>query len=136
MNKKFFEYGFRTLFIFFWIIIWYKWVALSISQIEILLVNSFCILSLFYMILYFNFSKKNNESKIITTYKISILICFITSLFSFIVFPTNLLLLNIKSIFVVFATYISYKMLFKYKIEEGLVGIISSILLFVITFLY
>ena len=136
MSKRFFEYNFRFLFILFWIIIWYKWVVLSNANIEILLVSSFIILSILYLTLLYIFSKKYDEKNITIYYRTTVIISFIFSLISFVLLPTNLIFLNLKSIFIILCMYTSYKMLFKYKIEEGLVGIISSILLLVITFLY
>ncbi len=136
MSKRFFEYNFRFLFILFWIIIWYKWVVLSNTNIEILLVSLFIILSILYLAPFYIFSKKYDEKNITIYYRTSVIISFIFSLISFVLLPTNLIFLNLKSIFIILCMYTSYKMLFKYKIEEGLVGIISSILLLVITFLY
>lgn len=136
MSKRFFEYNFRFLFILFWIIIWYKWVVLSNTHIEILLVSSFIILSILYLTLFYILSKKYDEKNITIYYRTTVIISFIFSLISFVLLPTNLIFLNLKSIFIILCMYASYKMLFKYKIEEGLVGIISSILLLVITFLY
>ena len=136
MSKRFFEYNFRFLFILFWIIIWYKWVVLSNTNIEILLVSLFIILSILYLAPFYIFSKKYGEKNITIYYRTSVIISFIFSLISFVLLPTNLIFLNLKSIFIILCMYTSYKMLFKYKIEEGLVGIISSILLLVITFLY
>lgn len=136
MSKRFFEYSFRFLFILFWIIIWYKWVVLSNTHIEILLISIFIPVSILYIILFYIFYKKQNEKKITLYYRTSVLISFIFSLISFVLLPTSLIFLNIKSIFIIVCIYTSYKMLFKYKIEEGLVGIISSVLLLVITFLY
>lgn len=136
MSKRFFEYNFRFLFILFWIIIWYKWVVLSNTHIEILLVSSFIILSILYLTLFYILSKKYDEKNITIYYRTTVIISFIFSLISFVLLPTNLIFLNLKSIFIILCMYTSYKMLFKYKIEEGIVGIISSILLLVITFLY
>lgn len=136
MKLNFFESNFRFLFISFWIIIWYKWIVLSNPQVEIIMSNSFIFLSIIYIIIFTIFYKKHHIDKIIFRYRISILISFIFSCISFLLFPTNLFLLNLKTLFTIISIYISYNMLFKCKIEEGLVGIISSILLLVITFLY
>lgn len=132
MKEKFLENYFRTLFISFWIIVWYKWIVLSNIETDYILLISFITLSIIYITL--NLKKERYE--ILTKYRISIIFSFAFSSISLLVLPTNILFLNIKTLVNIICGYISYKTLFKYHIEEGLVGIISSILLLVITFLY
>ncbi len=134
-ENNFFDSSFKILFLFFWVIIWYKWVALSNNTLELFLVNIFSIASLLYII----FStiliiQKKDINPIIIWYRISILASFVSCLFSFILYPTSLIYFHIKNILIIICIYISYKKLFTYKIEEGLVGIIASVLLLVMSF--
>ena len=82
------------------------------------------------------FFNDNNIKSITLYYRISTLTAFIFTLFSLLLFPTSLFFLTLKVIFVFIYLYLSYIKLFKYKIEEGLVGILASLLLLVIMFRY
>ncbi len=136
-NINFFDNFFRFIFLLFWSMIWYKWVALSNSTVEVLMSTIFLILSVLYIVSFFIFYIKNkNIPQIVFHYRIVILSTFISSSISFLLVPTNIFLFYTKTFLIAFCIYLSYIKLFKYKIEEGLVGILSSILLLVITFLY
>lgn len=135
-SKKFLENFFRGLTLLFWSIIWYKWVTISIEYIEFTLVTIFSILSLLYMILILLSYKKNNLSKIDLMYKISTLSAFIFTLFSFVLFSKSYIYLYLKLFFVLIYFYYSCKKLYKYNNDIGVVGILSSLLLIVLTLLY
>ena len=109
INTKLIDNYFKFLFLSFWPIIWYELVFVSDPFIKSTLVTLY--------------------------YRISTLTAFISTLFS-LIYPTNLLFLSFKVIFIFMYLYISYTKLFKYKIEEGLVGILASLLLLVIMFRY
>lgn len=137
INDKFFDNYFKVLTILFWPIIWYKWVALSIKSIEINILISYCSLAIIFMVLYLFFNRKNNDTKrIVVLYRISSIFAFISTLFSFVLFPTSYIWLYLKIIFVLIYFYCSCLKVYKYKIEEGVVGILSSLLLILITLLY
>lgn len=133
INTKLIDNYFKFLFLSFWPIIWYELVFVSDPFIKSTLVTLYCVITLTY-ILIIMFFKKNIES-ITIYYRISTLTAFISTLFS-LIYPTNLLFLSFKVIFIFMYLYISYTKLFKYKIEEGLVGILASLLLLVIMFRY
>lgn len=135
-SKKFLENFFRGLTLLFWSIIWYKWVTISIEYIEFTLVTIFSILSLLYIILISLSYKKNNLSKIDLMYKISTLLAFISTLFSFVLFSKSYIYLYLKMFFVLIYFYYSCKKLYKYNNDIGVVGILSSLLLIVLTLLY
>lgn len=133
INTKLIDNYFKFLFLSFWPIIWYELVFVSDPFIKFTLVTLYCIITLTY-ILIIMFFKKNIES-ITIYYRISTLTAFISTLFS-LIYPTNLLFLSFKVIFIFIYLYISYTKLFRYKIEEGLVGILASLLLLIIMFRY
>ena len=108
INTKFMDNYFKFLFLSFWPIIWYELIFVSDPFIK----------------------------SITLYYRISTLTAFIFTLFSLLLFPTSLFFLTLKVIFVFIYLYLSYTKLFKYKIEEGLVGILASLLLLVIMFRY
>ena len=133
INTKLIDNYFKFLFLSFWPIIWYELVFVSDPFIKSTLVTLYCVITLTY-ILIIMFFKKNIKS-LTLYYRISTLTAFISTLFS-LIYPTNLLFLSFKVIFIFIYLYISYTKLFKYKIEEGLVGILASLLLLVIMFRY
>lgn len=136
-SSKFIDNYFKFLVLLFWPIIWYKWTIISTYTIDLTLVMAFSILSIIYFILYLYFCyKKQKIEKIIVIYRITLVLSFISTLFSFLLYPTSILLLLIKIIFIGICFYYSCLKVFKYKLEEGLVGILSCILLLIITFLY
>lgn len=136
MNIKFFDNYFKSIFLVFWFIVWYKWVIISTYKIDLITTTIFIVYCLTYIVLfYFNYNKLKIKN-ITFKYQLSIIISFVFSLENFMFFPNSILLLILKTISTLICIYISHKMLFEYKIEEGLVGIISSFLLLVITLLY
>ena len=134
INTKFIDNYFKFLFLSFWPIIWYELIFVSDPFIKSILVALYCIATLIYIPLIIFF--KDNIKSITLYYRISTLNAFIFTLFSLLLFPTSLLFLALKVIFVFIYLYLSYTKLFKYKIEEGLVGVLASLLLLVIMFRY
>ena len=135
MNIEFFDKYFKFLFLSFWTMIWYELVFVSDTFIKTILVSTYCIFTSIY-IFFILFIKKDTIKNITLYYRISILCSFISTLFSLLLFSTSIFFLITKLIFILICLYFSYTKLFKYKIEEGLVGILSSTLLLVITFYY
>lgn len=134
INAKLIDNYFKFLFLSFWPIIWYELIFVSDPFIKSILVTFYCIATLIYIPLIIFF--KDNIKSITLYYRITTLTAFIFTLFSLLLFPTSLLFLALKIIFVFIYLYLSYIKLFKYKIEEGLVGILASLLLLVIMFKY
>ena len=135
MNIEFFDKYFKFLFLSFWAMVWYELVFVSDTFIKTILVSTYCIFTSIY-IFFILFIKKDTIKNITLYYRISILCSFISTLFSLLLFSTSIFFLITKLIFILIGLYFSYTKLFKYKIEEGLVGILSSTLLLVITFYY
>ena len=135
MNIEFFDKYFKFLFLSFWAMVWYELVFVSDTFIKTILVSTYCIFTSIY-IFFILFMKKDTIKNITLYYRISILCSFVSTLFSLLLFSTSIFFLITKLIFILICLYFSYTKLFKYKIEEGLVGILSSILLLVITFYY
>jgi uncharacterized membrane protein len=135
MNIEFFDKYFKFLFLSFWTMVWYELVFVSDTFIKTILVSTYCIATSIY-IFFILFIKKDTIKNITLYYRISILCSFVSTLFSLLLFSTSIFFLITKLIFILICLYFSYTKLFKYKIEEGLVGILSSILLLVITFYY
>ena len=127
MKKEYYlEMGFRGLTLLFWPIIIYKWTFFV-----------FCILSILYMIIIGALQIKNKVfEKIVIYYRITTLISFILTLATFLLYPTNITLMLLKIFSIFTYLYISYIGVYKYKNEEYVVGMISSILLLAISVCY
>ncbi|MDU2197608.1 MAG: hypothetical protein E7E21_04200, partial [Peptostreptococcaceae bacterium] len=69
-------------------------------------------------------------------YRLNTICSYILTLSTFLLSPTNLTLLYLKFIFILIYFYFSCRMVFRFKNEEGVVGIISSLLLMVIAIWY
>ena len=138
MKKEFFfEMYFRVLTLLFWPIIIYSWIFISNIYIENNVFLIFSTLAILYIILICILQIKNKFlDNIIIYYRLSTLISYMTTLASFLLYPTNLtlMLFRVLSIFVYF--YISCKNVITYKLEECVVGIISSILLLFLCICY
>ena len=133
INTKLIDNYFKFLFFVFLANNWYELVFVSDPFIKSTLVTLYCVITLTYILIIMFFNK--NIKSLTLYYRISTLTAFISTLFS-LIYPTNLLFLSFKVIFIFMYLYISYTKLFKYKIEEGLVGILASLLLLVIMFRY
>lgn len=138
MKKEyFFEMSFRGLTLIFWPIIIYKWIFIPNAYMER---NSFLIFSILAIIYIINIGilqiKYKFLDNIVIYYRFSTLISFILTLASFLLYPTNITLMWLKllSIFIYF--YISLKNVYYHKVEECVVGMIGSVLLFVISVCY
>ncbi|WP_243444913.1 hypothetical protein [Romboutsia maritimum] len=136
-KNNFFDNYFKLLTLLFWPIILYKWLFIANESVEYKLFIIFAILSIIYIISFlFIFYKDKNIKLITILYRISTLLAFLFTLGSFLLFPKNLFWLYLKMLFLILYFYFSCVKVSKYKIDEGVVGIIGSILLLVITIFY
>lgn len=138
MNKEvLFEYYFRFLTLFFWPIIFYKIIFIQNYTLEYILFYSYTFTGVIYIaLLIFYFMNIKKLRNINLYYRLSTICSYILTLSTFLLFPTNIALLYLKFIFIIIYFYFSCKMVFKFKNEEGVVGIISSLLLMLIAISY
>lgn len=138
MKKEFFfEMYFRILTLLFWTTIIYSWIFISNIRIENNTFLIFSTLAILYIILICISQIKNNFlDNIVIYYRLSTLISYIITLASFLLYPTDLtlMLFRVISIFIYF--YISLRNSVTYKLEECVVGVISSILLLFLCICY
>jgi hypothetical protein len=133
-NTKFIDDCFKFLTLLFWPIVWYNSVVIPKFQTEIIMFTSFTLLSVIYIFLILYNLKK--FPKIVNLYRVSTLVTFILFLCSYLLFSKSMLLLSLKFIFILIYFYISFIKNFKYKMNEGVVGMLSALLLITITFSY
>lgn len=136
-KENFYESYFRFLTLLFWPIICYKWIFIQNSIIELTLFYIYTIVVSIYIILIIVHSIRYKELKNIQLhYRISTSTSYMLTLSTFLLFPTNITLLYLKFISILIYFYFSCRMIFKFKNEEGVVGIISALLLTSIAICY
>ncbi|TQQ84177.1 hypothetical protein EXD82_08190 [Peptacetobacter hominis] len=140
MNKEnILENYFRLLTLTFWPIIWYKWVFISSKDLERVLFFSYASIALIYVI-YFSYTYiKSSDSikpSLMFAYRLSSIATFIITILSFVLFPKSIFLLYAKIIVLFIYLYFSYKEVYRRKNEEGVVGIMSFLLLLIFTIFY
>lgn len=133
-NIKFINNYFKFLFLLFWGIVWYNVITMPKIFSEFFIQILFCLLSIIYIILIL--CNKNKFKKIDIFYRMITLLSFISFLFSYVLFSKNITLLLLKLFFIFVYFYISCLKNFKYNMNEGVVGILSSLLLLTITLYY
>ncbi|PBG70048.1 hypothetical protein BGV02_10740 [Clostridioides difficile] len=136
-KEKLFDNYFKFLALLFWPIMWYKWIVISNGTLENMLFTIYEIVAIVFIILYSVFMIKYKDiTQIDFFYRISTLLAFIFTLFSFLIYPKSLFFLYLKIIFTGIYLYYSIVKTLKFKDDEGVVGIMSSLLLIVITLFY
>lgn len=136
-KEKLFDNYFKFLTLLFWPIMWYKWIVISNGTLENMLFTIYAIVAIVFIILYSVFMIKYKDiTQIDFFYRISTLLAFIFTLFSFLIYPKSLFFLYLKIIFTGIYLYYSIVKTLKFKDDEGVVGIMSSLLLIVITLFY
>lgn len=131
------EIYFRILTILFWSILLYNWIFIPNTAIDTYIFFSYLILSTVYLILFTIMEFKNsNIDRINYFYKFISTVIFAISILYFLLFSNNINLFIIKSLVNLLYFYISCKKVFKSKDEEGVVGIIGSLLIFIFATYY
>lgn len=137
-SVKLYDYIFRILFIMYWTIFWFIGVILTDNKFDHLATSicwSYIMICTLYMLTYLINIKcsKICESKIEIYYKIFTVITFIVSSYSYYIVPISIFWFLFKLILVCVYMYISIVKVSKYKLEEGVVGIINaSLMIFMI----
>lgn len=135
---KVFDNIFKILFVLFWSIFLFTTTISTNSRVSLILFSLYNILLFLYMIIYpiIILYFKINTEKIIIYYRLSTLLTFLFTSLSFVIFPTSLILFFIKLITIFIYIYLSAIKVYRYKIDEGVVGIMSSLLILVMLFCF
>lgn len=134
-NKlNFFDTTFKLLFIAFWVIFWFIGIILTenkFNQLSSSLSYIYSSLSALFIVTYIGYMMhtKTYEDKIEIFYKVTTVLAFIFSSLSYYLFPLSIFWFFVKLIFLFIYMYISILKVYKYKLEEGVVGIICSALM-------
>lgn len=119
-KEKLFDNYFKFLALLFWPIMWYKWIVISNGTLENMLFTIYAIVAIVFIILYSVFMIKYKDiTQIDFFYRISTLLAFIFTLFSFLIYPKSLFFLYLKIIFTGIYLYYSIVKTLKFKDDEG-----------------
>ena len=133
------EFYFRTLTVLFWITLLFNWIFIPNPNINYYIFNTYFVLSLIYIILSIMDKIKHKcidiKEKVDFYYRSISIITFVISMMYFLLYSNSIKLLLIKTFIIFFYFYISFKKV-NLKDEEGVVGIIGSILIFVFAAYY
>ena len=133
------EFYFRTLTVLFWITLLFNWVFIPNPIINYYVFNTYFVLSIIYITLAIINKIKQKSTKIRDKvdfyYKLISIITFVISMMYFLLYSNSIKLLLIKTFIIFLYFYISFKKV-NLKDEEGVVGIIGSILIFVFATYY
>lgn len=138
MNKEnFYDEFFKILVLLFWPIIWFKWQFLATYNISYTLFLAYLSLTVIYILLFTYFAVvKKKCDKIVYIYRISTLVTFVFTLASFLLYPKSLALLAVKLLLISIYFYVSCIKVYKYRMDEGVVGILSVLLLIATTIIF
>ena len=133
------EFYFRTLTVLFWITLLFNWVFIPNPIINYYVFNTYFVLSIIYITLAIINKIKHKSieirDKVDFYYKLISIITFVISMMYFLLYSNSIKLLLIKTFIIFLYFYISFKKV-NLKDEEGVVGIIGSILIFVFATYY
>lgn len=133
------EFYFRTLTVLFWITLLFNWIFIPNPNINYYIFNTYFVLSLIYIILSIMDKIKHKcidiKEKVDFYYRSISIITFVISMMYFLLYSNSIKLLLIKTFILFLYFYISFKKV-NLKDEEGVVGVIGSILIFVFAAYY
>ena len=132
------EFYFRILTVLFWSTLLFNWIFIPNPTINHYIFNTYFVLSIIYIILSTLDEIKHNsdkKEKVNFFYRFISIITFVISMMYFLLYSNSINLLLIKTIINFMYFYISCKKV-NLKDEEGVVGIIGSILIFLFATYY
>lgn len=126
------EFYFRILTVLFWSTLLLNWIFIPNTTINHYIFNTYFVLSIIYIVLSILDKIKRNsdkKEKVNFFYRFISIITFVVSMMYFLLYSNSINLLLIKTIINFMYFYISCTKV-NMKDEEGVVGIIGSILIF------
>lgn len=134
---SFLEIYFRLICLLFWPIYWYKWMVITIENYNIILFYIYSVVDiLFILILVGRFLFKKTVSKIYFVFQLATALTYFLSTLSFMVFSTNRYVLYAKIFMCLMLIMVSWKLVKKEYNDIGVVGILSGLLILIITYFY
>nr|WP_314277272.1 hypothetical protein [uncultured Peptostreptococcus sp.] len=140
-NKKhglnFIEIYFRLVSLLFWPVYWYKWTVITVENFNNTLFEMYAIVDIvFISLLIIVFCVNRRETFRYFLFSLSMSLSYIISLYSFIIVPIDITWLYIKISSLIITMIISWNLLKKESNDIGVVGILTGILLLIMTYFY
>ena len=133
----FIEMYFRFVSLLFWPIYWYKWTVITVENLNNILFKIYGVIDLvfiFFLVLFFII--KRRETLWYFIFSLSMSICYLVSLYSFIMVPVDINWLYIKIGTIIVTMIISWNLLKRDGNDIGVVGLLSGVLLLIMTYFY
>lgn len=133
----FIEIYFRFVSLLFWPIYWYKWTVITVENLNNILFKIYGVIDLvFIFLLVLFFTIKRRETLWYFIFSLSMSTCYLVSLYSFIMVPVDINWLYIKIGTIIVTMIISWNLLKRDGNDIGVVGLLSGILLLIMTYFY
>lgn len=133
----FIEMYFRFVSLLFWPIYWYKWTVITVENLNNILFKIYGVIDLvfiFFLVLFFTI--KRRETLWYFIFSLSMSTCYLVSLYSFIMVPVDINWLYIKIGTIIVTMIISWNLLKRDGNDIGVVGLLSGVLLLIMTYFY
>ena len=133
----FIEMDFRFVSLLFWPIYWYKWTVITVENLNNILFKIYGVIDLvFIFLLVLFFIIKRRETLWYFIFSLSMSTCYLVSLYSFIMVPVDINWLYIKIGTIIVTMIISWNLLKRDGNDIGVVGLLSGVLLLIMTYFY
>ena len=133
----FIEMYFRFVSLLFWPIYWYKWTVITVENLNNILFKIYGVIDLvFIFLLVLFFTIKRRETLWYFIFSLSMSTCYLVSLYSFITVPVDINWLYIKIGTIIITMIISWNLLKRDGNDIGVVGLLSGVLLLIMTYFY
>ena len=133
----FIEMYFRFVSLLFWPIYWYKWTVITVENLNNILFKIYGVIDLvFIFLLVLFFIIKRRETLWYFIFSLSMSTCYLVSLYSFIMAPVDINWLYIKIGTIIVTMIISWNLLKRDGNDIGVVGLLSGVLLLIMTYFY
>lgn len=133
----FIEMYFRFVSLLFWPIYWYKWTVITVENLNNILFKIYGVIDLvFIFLLVLFFTIKRRETLWYFIFSLSMSTCYLVSLYSFIMVPVDINWLYIKIGTIIVTMIISWNLLKRDGNDIGVVGLLSGVLILIMTYFY
>lgn len=133
----FIEMYFRLVSLLFWPVYWYKWTVITVENYNTILFKIYGVLDiLFIFLLLVFFLFKRDKRWWYFIFSLSMATCYLVSIYSFIMVPVDINWLYIKIGTIIITMIISWNLLRREKNDIGVVGLLTGVLLLIMTYFY
>lgn len=133
----FLEIYFRMISLLFWPIYWYKWIVITIQNYNQILFNIYFVLDIIFIIfLLLKRLFKKEATKWYFYFMFFTAITYLISLLSLMILPRDISILYLKIILCIVLMIVSWKLIKREYNDIGVVGILSGLLILLLTYFY